>query len=92
MMITIIALVMAVATSIHAQQACKLTDSDILGPYYIPGAPKTEEQVCANLPANDRLILTGQVVDYDSKCMVGIPYAKLDIWQVIRKEKKCYLF
>jgi len=72
-----------VISTIHAQQACQLTDADILGPYYIPGAPKSEEQLCANLPANDRLVLTGKVVDYDSKCTLGIPYVQLDLWQVI---------
>jgi protocatechuate 3,4-dioxygenase beta subunit len=87
MLTTITVILAIVATAIHAQQACQLTDPDILGPYYIPGAPKAEEQLCANLPAHDRLILTGQVVDYDSKCAKGIPYATLDLWQVINEEK-----
>jgi catechol 1,2-dioxygenase len=88
-MLTII-FVIAIAiitNTIHAQQACQLTDPDILGPYYLPGAPKSEEQLCANLPANDRLVLTGQVVDFDSKCTYGIPNVKLDLWQVIKDEE-----
>lgn len=66
-----------------AQQGCQLTDPDILGPYYIPGAPDLKDQLCASLPAHDRLILTGQVLDYDSQCARPIPFAKLDLWQVI---------
>jgi protocatechuate 3,4-dioxygenase beta subunit len=85
MLTTISVFVIAIIiTTIHAQQACQLTDPDILGPYYIPDAPRSEEQLCANLPANDRLVLTGQVVDYDSKCTRGIPNVKLDLWQVIK--------
>jgi hypothetical protein len=85
MLTTIAVIVIATTiTTIHAQQACQLTDPDILGPYYIPGAPRSEEQLCANLPANDRLVLTGQVVDYSSKCTRGIPYVKLNLWQVTK--------
>ena len=71
------------STIISGQHTCQLTQADVLGPYYLPDAPKSSEQLCANLPANDRLILTGQVVDYDSKCTQGIPHVKLDLWQVI---------
>ena len=73
-------------TAISGQQTCQLTQADVLGPYYLTNAPKSYEQLCGNLPANDRLILTGQVVDYDSKCTQGIPYVTLDLWQVIRFE------
>jgi protocatechuate 3,4-dioxygenase beta subunit len=79
---TVIIAIILVTT--HAQQVCQLTEPDILGPYYIPDAPRSEEQLCTNLPANDRLVLTGQVVDYDSKCTSGIPNVKLDLWQVIQ--------
>ncbi|CAF1263809.1 unnamed protein product [Rotaria sordida] len=68
-------------TYVTAQQSCQLTDADILGPYYHPGAPTSTGQICANLPAHDRLILTGQVLDYESKCQRGIPNVKLDLWQ-----------
>lgn len=71
---------------ISAQQTCQLTDPDILGPYYISGAPKSEEQLCANLPAHDRLVLTGQVVDFDSGCSQGVPNVQLDLWQVVQND------
>jgi len=81
-MLTIITVIFAIiVVTINAQQTCQLTDPDILGPYYIPGAPASSEQLCANLPAHDRLVLTGKVVDYDSKCANGIPNVKLDLWQ-----------
>ncbi|UJR28702.1 hypothetical protein I4U23_009931 [Adineta vaga] len=81
-MLRIIAIFFAVfLSSITTQETCQLTDPDILGPYYIPGAPKSEDQLCSNLPAHDRLILTGQVLDFDSKCMNGVSYVQLDLWQ-----------
>jgi len=81
-MLATIFVIIAIATAtIHAQQACQLTDPDILGPYYIPGAPKSEDQLCACLPAHDRLVLSGQVLDYDFKCAHGIPAVTLDVWQ-----------
>ncbi|CAF3745413.1 unnamed protein product [Rotaria sp. Silwood1] len=66
---------------VAAQQTCQLTDSDILGPYYLPGAPTSRRQLCVNSPAYDRLVLTGQVLDYESECRRGIPNVKLDLWQ-----------
>jgi protocatechuate 3,4-dioxygenase beta subunit len=84
LMIIVAVVITIITTGIHAQQVCQLTEPDILGPYYIPDAPRSEVQLCANLPANDRLELTGQVVDYDSKCTRGIPNVKLDLWQVIK--------
>ena len=88
MLTTIIIVTIALFTSTaNAQQVCRLTEPDILGPYYVAGAPSSQEQLCANLPAQDRLVLTGQVVDYDSQCMRGIPNVKLDLWQVIQSEK-----
>lgn len=81
MLVQIIVISIVACTMARAQQTCQLTDPDILGPYYIPGAPKAVDQLCANLPANDRLVLTGQVVDFDSKCARGIPNVRLDLWQ-----------
>ena len=82
-MYRILAVLLAACITVNsAQQACKLTDPDILGPYYIPGAPKANDQLCASLPAHDRLVLSGQVLDFDSKCARSIPFATLDLWQV----------
>jgi len=80
-MLTAIVFVIAIITATHAQQACQLTEPDILGPYYVPGAPRAQQQLCANTEAHDRLILTGQVVDYDSGCTRAIPNVQLDLWQ-----------
>ena len=88
---TIVSVIIALLINIiYGQQTCYLTQSDVLGPYYLPGAPKSIEQLCANSPAHDRLILTGKVVDYDSKCTTGIPYAKLDLWQVSLSQKEIF--
>ncbi|CAF4017267.1 unnamed protein product [Rotaria sp. Silwood1] len=80
MLVNTIALLFMI-TYVTAQQTCRLTDPDILGPYYLPGAPTSSGKICANLPAHDRLILTGQVLDYESECRRGIPNVKLDLWQ-----------
>ena len=79
---TVVILVFMSIANVGAQQTCQLTDPDVLGPYYHDGAPKSTEQLCANVPAHDRLILTGQVLDYESQCARGIPSVKLDLWQV----------
>ncbi len=91
MLATIFVIIALGITTVYGPQVCQLTDPDVLGPYYIAGAPKSEEQLCANLPAHDRLMLTGQVVDYDSKCTRGIPFVKLDLWQVIKEEESYHL-
>ena len=86
MLIQVLAIILAVTSSIYAQQECRLTDPDILGPYYIPGAPKATDKLCENSPAHDRLILIGQVLDFDSNCSRGIPNVRLDLWQVLNKK------
>lgn len=68
--------------AIDAQNTCQLTDPDILGPYYLPGAPKSYDELCSNSPKDDRLVLKGQIVDYDSECKRPIPFVTLDLWQV----------
>ena len=79
-MLSIIVLLTIIMMTTSAQQVCQLTEPDILGPYYVTGAPRSVEQLCANLPAHDRLVLTGQVVDYDAKCTRGIANVKLDLF------------
>ncbi|CAF1361521.1 unnamed protein product [Didymodactylos carnosus] len=60
---------------------CTLTEPDILGPYWLNGAPEKSNVVCDHLPANDVLKLSGRIVDFDSKCERGIRDVRLDIWQ-----------
>ncbi|CAF1617609.1 unnamed protein product [Didymodactylos carnosus] len=72
--------------SIHQQvrsqsSTCTLTEPDILGPYWLDGAPKKTDDLCDNLPTFDVLILTGRIVDFDSKCKRGIKNVNLDVWQ-----------
>jgi len=77
---TLLSLFLALIHNVNSQ-TCKVTDPDILGPYYVAGAPKSTEQLCANTPAHDRLILTGRVLDFNTKCEKGIPNVQLDLWQ-----------
>ncbi|GAV08815.1 hypothetical protein RvY_18454 [Ramazzottius varieornatus] len=69
--------------------SCKLTDTDILGPFYKPNSPIQATGasvsplpfICPNSPKNDRLILNGtvRVTTDDAPC--GKPVrALLDIW------------
>jgi len=55
-----------------------ITQSDIEGPYYVPGAPTRNKIVCASNPAQDRLVLDGHV--YRDCTNVPIANVKLDIW------------
>lgn len=60
------------------RRQCQVTGVDIEGPYYHPNAPKAKDLVCtATSPAQDRIIVTGRVLDED--CFTPIQ-AELDVW------------
>ncbi|CAF1281966.1 unnamed protein product [Didymodactylos carnosus] len=80
-MIAVAIFLLFLTETVLCQNACTLTQPDILGPYWIPGSPTKKDAVCDNLPAHDVLVLTGRVLDFDSKCGKGISNVKLDIWQ-----------
>lgn len=61
-----------------ATQACRLTKSDILGPYYRFGAPFRTQLAGPDEPG-DRLILSGTV--YSSDCRTPLPGALIEVWQ-----------
>lgn len=56
---------------------CKLTESDMLGPFYKEGAP-FKQRLGEGVKEGERLIITGKVMD--NRCQ-PIKSAILDIWQ-----------
>jgi len=57
---------------------CEVTPDDTEGPYYLAGAPLTDNMAPANLPG-DRLILSGTV--YVGDCQTPLAGAVVDLWQ-----------
>jgi catechol 1,2-dioxygenase len=57
---------------------CRITEADILGPYYRFGAPFQSRLAGPNEPG-DRLILTGTV--FSSDCRTPVPGALIEVWQ-----------
>ena len=55
-----------------------LTSDDILGPYFIEGAPNINV-IAPNLANVNRLFITGTV--YAKDCVTPIPNALIDVWQ-----------
>ncbi len=61
-----------------AEQLCRVTESDILGPFYRFGAPFQARLAGPDEPG-DRLILTGTV--FSSDCRTPLPGAWIEVWQ-----------
>ncbi len=61
-----------------AANLCRLTESEIVGPFYRFGAPFRSRLVGPDEPG-DRLVLTGTVLSSD--CRTPLPGALIEIWQ-----------
>lgn len=61
-----------------ARQACQLSKSDILGPYYRFGAPFLAKLAGADEPG-ERLVVSGTVFSED--CKTPIANALIEVWQ-----------
>lgn len=61
-----------------AKQACRSTESDIVGPFYRFGAPFQTRLAGADEPG-ERLIVTGTVFSAD--CRTPLPGALIEVWQ-----------
>jgi catechol 1,2-dioxygenase len=61
-----------------AAKSCRLTERDILGPFYRFGAPFQTKLAGPN-ETGERLILTGTV--YSSDCRSRLPNALIEVWQ-----------
>lgn len=69
----------AAATSLPAQagNACRVTDGDILGPFYRPGA-KAAVRMAEPGTEGERLVITGTVLRPD--CKTPVVGANIDFW------------
>jgi catechol 1,2-dioxygenase len=61
-----------------AAKSCRLTEPDILGPFYRFGAPFQTQLAGPNEPG-ERLIISGKV--YSSDCRSRLPNTLIEIWQ-----------
>ena len=61
-----------------ATQECRVTEADILGPFYRFGAP-VQTRLAGPDEAGDRLRLTGTVFSAD--CRTPVPGALIEVWQ-----------
>ena len=61
-----------------AKHLCRITESDILGPFYRFGAP-FRGRLAATEEPGDRLVLTGTV--FSSDCRTPLPGALIEVWQ-----------
>ncbi len=59
-------------------KSCKLTERDIIGPFYRFGAPYQTKLAGPNEPG-ERLMMTGTV--YSSDCRSRLPNTLIEIWQ-----------
>jgi protocatechuate 3,4-dioxygenase beta subunit len=59
------------------QTACTITESNIEGPFYTPGAPERSVLVMPDMPGT-RLVVQGRVLDSGCAPLAG---ATVDVWQ-----------
>jgi catechol 1,2-dioxygenase len=65
------------ATSVAAE-SCRLTESDIIGPFYRFGAPFQTKLAGPDEPG-ERIVIAGKV--YSSDCRSVLPNALIEVWQ-----------
>ena len=61
-----------------AAKSCRLTERDIIGPFYRFGAPFQTKLAAPNEPG-ERLIIAGKV--YSSDCHSLLPNTLIEVWQ-----------
>ncbi|HUH02894.1 MAG TPA: hypothetical protein VML75_12940 [Kofleriaceae bacterium] len=64
-----------------AGQVCSPTRADVLGPFFVPGAP-SRTKIAADDEPGERILLSGRVFTDD--CETPLAGALLDIWQADR--------
>jgi catechol 1,2-dioxygenase len=68
----------APSTVAAAAKACKVTERDIIAPFYRFGAPFQDQLAGSNEPG-ERLIISGKVLSSD--CRTRLPNALIEVWQ-----------
>jgi catechol 1,2-dioxygenase len=72
----------AVATTAQAAQACRASNGDILGPFFLPGSASNANatiQLAKTTEAGEHVEITGRVLAPD--CKTPIAGAMVDVWQ-----------
>ena len=78
--------VSAVAATAHAATSCKVSNGDILGPFFLPGSAQNGNatiELAKTTEAGDHIIITGRVLAPD--CKTPIAGAMVDVWQANAK-------
>ena len=69
---------LAAGPAFAATPLCRITESDIVGPFYRFGAPSRARLAGPDEPG-ERLVLTGTV--FSSDCRTPLPGALIEVWQ-----------
>lgn len=72
----------AVATTAQAAQSCRVSNGDILGPFFQPGSAQNANatiELAKTSEAGDHVVITGRVLAPD--CKTPIAGAMVDAWQ-----------
>jgi catechol 1,2-dioxygenase len=69
---------LAAGPAFAASRSCRITESDIIGPFYRFGAPFRARLAGPDEPG-DRLVLTGTVFSTD--CRTPLPGTLIEVWQ-----------
>lgn len=76
----------AVTTTAQAAQSCRVSNGDILGPFFLPGSAQNANatiELAKTTEAGDRIVITGRVLAPD--CKTPIAGAMVDAWQANAK-------
>ena len=78
--------VSAVATTAQAAQSCRMSNGDILGPFFLPGSAQNANatiELAKTTEAGEHIVITGRVLAPDCKTPIG--GAIVDAWQANAK-------
>jgi catechol 1,2-dioxygenase len=76
----------AVAGTAQAAQSCRVSNGDILGPFFLPGSAQNANatiELAKTTEAGDHVVITGRVLAPD--CKTPIAGALVDAWQANAK-------
>jgi catechol 1,2-dioxygenase len=76
----------AVTATAHAAQSCKVSNGDILGPFFLPGSAQSGNatiELAKTTETGDHIVITGRVLAPD--CKTPIAGAMVDVWQANAK-------
>ncbi len=72
----------AITSSAHAAQSCKVSNGDILGPFFQPGSAQNTGatiELAKASEAGEHIVITGRILAPD--CKTPVAGAMVDVWQ-----------